>query len=244
MATYTPRLTDGTFTFKQHSEAAAGLLDQPTPRDPEDVLGVPADQRIGLHHQGSRDVDGDLVEVWSSGSGHYEVHVADEFIAFYRDSDLHRHGGPAVVTADGKEDWYENGHLVIAARPFDLVEERLPAGGTRYAGVRSIADRKPLEVARDVRDDLRDLQRIGFLPEGATIQVSTTTKSAKAVNVRIGGLAKGSVIEPDTLDRTPDGHRLHDHLIKVMNQYNQYETGRGSSKQRRFFYEEVHLVEE
>lgn len=244
MTGYTPRLTDGTFTFKQHSEAAAGLLDQPAPRDPEDILGVPVDQRIGLHHQGRRDVDGDVVEVWSSGSGHYEVHVADGFIAFYRDSDLHRYGGPAVIRADGKEDWYENGHLIIAARPFDLVEERLPGGGTRYSGVRSIASKTPVAVARDVRDDLRDLQRIRFLPDGATVNVTSIAKGAKSVNVRIGGLPKGSVIDPDTLDRTPEGHRLHDHIIKVVNQYNQFETGRGSSKQRRFFYEEVHLVEE
>ncbi|WIE82823.1 hypothetical protein [Curtobacterium sp. MCPF17_021] len=176
MAAFTPRLSDGTFTFKQHTEAATGLLDQPAPRDPEDILGLPAGQRIGLHHQGSRDIDGDVVEVWSSGSGHYEVHVADESFAFYRDSDLHRHGGPAVVYADGRKDWYENGMGVIAARPFNLAESPLPGGGTRYAGMRSVEGKAPNAVARDVRDDLRDLQRIGFLPDGATVNVSSTTK--------------------------------------------------------------------
>lgn len=47
--------------------------------------------------------------------------------------------------------------------------------------------------------------------------------------------------------RTPDGQLLHEHITKVVNQYNQYnqyETGRGSSKQSRSSYEEVHLVEE
>jgi hypothetical protein len=239
-----PRLGNGTFSFKRNTEAADGLITTDTPQDPEDLLSIPADERIGLHHQGRHNVEGDDVDVWSSGSGHHEVHVADGFIAFYRDSDLHRHGGPAVISASGKDDWYDHGMLVLAARPYDLVEERLSAGGTRHAGVRSVDGRAPSAVARDVRDDLRDLQRIGFLPANATVNVTSTQKGAKSVDVRIGGLAKGSILDADTLEYTDEGRRLHDHLTKVVNQYNQFETGRGASKQRRFFYEQVHLVEE
>ena len=239
-----PRLGNGTFSFKRNTEAIDGLLTTQSARDPEDILDVPPEQRIGLHYQGTRDDDGDPVDVWTSGSGHYEVRVGDENIGFYVDGDLHRHGGPAHITADGQEDWYWRGIPVLAARPFDLVETPLPAGGTRHEGVRSIPNRPMPAIARDVRSDLADLDRIGFLPGGATVSVTSTQKGSRSVNVRIGGLPKGSVMDRDTLDHTDDGRRLHDHIVKVVNQYNQFETGRGSSKQRRLFFEEVHLVEE
>ncbi|WIB65704.1 hypothetical protein [Curtobacterium sp. MCBD17_040] len=214
-------------------------------RDPEDILGVPDGERIGLHYAGVRHEGGEQVQVWSSGNGSYEVHVGEEgSIAFYLDGDLHRHGGPAVVLPDGTADWYRHGTLIEAARPTPPVKELLHAGPVdthRISGDRYVDGRRTAAIAQEVRADLRDLDSVGFFSDGATVLVSSAQASTKSVNVRVRGLPKGEYIVDGNF--TEKGRQLHDHLTDVLNQYNQYEVGPQASTNRRAFWEEVHLVE-
>jgi hypothetical protein len=240
-----PRLGNGTFTYKANTEAGTGLLNQALPRDPEDTLGVPADQRIGLHFQGLRDGDDGPVQVWSSGNGHYEVHVTEDGeTSFLKDGDLHRHGGPAVITADGDEYWFNHGrHIPVVP---DLPHDDASGVGTadethRYVGTHHVHGDEVARTARKLRQDMKTLADVGYLPDGATVNVEGHGGRQKSVTVRIGGLPKGWA--SDGLDYTPEGQALRENLLRHIDKYNYWETGAHASETRYGFTSDVVLFE-
>jgi len=248
-----PRERNGEFGFKTFAADEILLAGTTAPGglvNPEDTLNVPHEDRIGLHYQGLREIDGENVEVWTSGNGSYEVETwKDGHTQFTFDGDLHRVGGPAVIGADGREDWFRRGTFIQAARPFPPTSVTDSGEGdkatTRFTGVKHIADRRMRFVADEIRRDLDTLSDIGFLPAGSTVNVTSTSGAkGKSVNVAIGGLAMGYAVDPETLEFTPEGRKLRDHVDAVVQQYNRWEEGPSASHSRRGFWNEVHLLED
>lgn len=246
-----PRTGNGEFTFKTYGDADDVTLGTISGRlDPEDVLNVPEEHRIGLHFQGVRDIDGETVDVWSSGNGSYEVETwRDGHTQFSLDGDAHRVGGPAIIGADGREDWFRHGTRVAAAHPSQPTVVTLDPSSRnptrKFTGQRFEDGRGTAPVARDVRRDLETLTEVGFLPAGSTVNVTSSSGAkGKSVNVAIGGLTKGYAIDPETLEFTPEGRKLRDHVDAVIQQYNRWEEGPSASHSRRGFWNQVHLRED
>ena len=242
-----PRRGNGEFTFKTWSDADSVTLAEPV--DPEERLGIPQDERIGLHYAGTRDIDGDNVQVWSSGNGSYEVlSWEDGHTLFTLDGDAHRVGGPAIIGADGQGDWYRHGTRIAAARPFPprkVVESTGPHGDTvRFTGDRYDAAMKPAAIARDVRRDLDSLTDVGIIPEGATVTVSGTTRGGdRGVTVTVSDLVPGTALTEESLGYTDTGRQLRDHINDVVQQYNTWQEGPQTNHRTRGFWEEINLIE-
>lgn len=152
-------------------------------------------------HLDGVNVDG--VQSWRSGNGGRTVLVRpDGGQIFTRDGDIHRSGGPAVIAADGSEQWFSAGTELPNPWPappvasFDPLVNANVMEGSRYS-----ADRTAAEISSAVRQDIALAVRAGILNDlstSHTVRVVTGRRNSEpSVHIDVSPVPGGHRVQED-----------------------------------------------
>lgn len=114
--------------------------------------------------------------------------------------------------------------------------------GSKYTGLRDVVD-----VAKDVRRDIRDAQRAGFLPEQATFRVRCQKfAGGQSMHVVVGGMSDEEVFAPDRAVDFRREYRESARLVRarveaIAGQYNRTDTDAETDFFDRMFFCHVDL---
>lgn len=204
---------------------------------------------LGLHFQG---VTNGVLR-WTSGSGHYETtRDANGTTTHRMGGDIHRSGAPAVIHADGTEEWWIHGRQVPDPRPQpdhqEVVSPGTPHETVLHTGAKFDPSSDVRDIAVQVRADLDHARNTGLLPKHATISVKIgRAAQADSITVVVGNLEKGTVWSPtrfsDDSWYSASGQAQQDLARDITDQYNYRETGALASNTRTKFYTNVTIAE-
>lgn len=178
-----PRNTrDGRFTDKAQTVPEMTL-------NPSSELTPPGgDTELRLEQ-----VFADGSQFWRASESRYAEVDADGSATWFRDGDISRKGGPAVVRADGRELWYDNGTLLENPRPAPpttVVDKE--AGTTTVTGSRFDENHAPRNVAALIRNDIRLAERAGTVESlGVDFAVRTSGRQGGEQTIHVTATMPG-----------------------------------------------------